>query len=183
MRAIVCHQLFRAAHASAGKATMQTTKRMPSALLLAMLAALLLSACVSGPRQIPGPTQADAQLGERIAATARAQLGRPYRYGGQGPDAFDCSGLVLFSHSAHGIAVPRTTADQYRAAAPVPERRLIAGDLLFFRFEGQRKVNHVAIYLGDGRFVHAPQTGRPVELRRLDDPGYRRSLVAAGRLH
>lgn len=147
-----------------------------------MLAMLLLSACASGPRHLPVP-QAAAPLGERIAATARAQLGRPYRFGGQGPDAFDCSGLVLFSHAAHGLAVPRTTTDQYRAAAPVPEPQLLAGDLLFFRFDSGDKVDHVAIYLGDGRFVHAPQSGRPVELRRLDDPGYRRSLVAAGRLH
>lgn len=147
-----------------------------------LLAALLLTACASGPRHAPDASPGQLQLGAQIAATAHAQLGRPYRYGGRGPDAFDCSGLVHFAHAAHGVAVPRTTADQFDAATPVPAARLAAGDLLFFRFEG-RKVSHVGIYLGEGRFVHAPQTGRPVEVRRLDDPGYREQLAATGRLH
>lgn len=154
----------------------------PTARLLALLlAALLLTACASGPRPEAGAGQ--QQLGARIAATAHAQLGRPYRYGGRGPDAFDCSGLVHFAHAAHGVAVPRTTADQFNAATPVPARKLKAGDLLFFRFESGRKVTHVGIYMGDGRFVHAPQTGRPVELRRLDDPWYQDRLAGTGRLH
>lgn len=156
----------------------------PTARLLALLlAALLLTACASGPRHAPEASAGQQQLGARIAATAHAQLGRPYRYGGRGPDAFDCSGLVHFAHAAHGIAVPRTTADQFDAATPVSARKLKAGDLLFFRFERGRKVTHVGIYMGDGRFVHAPQTGRPVELRRLDDPWYQDRLAGTGRLH
>ncbi len=69
-----------------------------------------------------------------------------------------------------------------RAAREVKLGRIVPGDLLFFRIEG-RKVSHVAIYAGDGRFVHAPQTGKAVETRQLDDAYYRKRLVSAGRLY
>ncbi len=151
----------------------------PAALLLA----LLLAACAGTPRvAVPPPATGVPSLGQRIVATAMAELGKPYRYGGNGPDAYDCSGLVRFAHGAQGITVPRTTAEQFRAARPVPIDRIAAGDLLFFRFDGP-KVSHVAIYAGDGRFVHAPQSSRPVEVRSLDEPWYRTQLVGAGRLH
>lgn len=153
-------------------------------LVAVLLGMALLTACASGPPRAPDqPGAATGTLGERIAATARAQLGSPYRYGGSDPAGFDCSGLVHFAHAAHGVAVPRTTAAQFSAATPVPERQLNAGDLLFFRFEAGPKVTHVAIYMGDGRFVHAPQSGRSVEVRQLDDPWYKRRLAGAGRLH
>lgn len=150
--------------------------------LAALLAALLLTACASGPRPAADLPGAHA-LGERIAATARAQLGRPYRLGGAGPAHFDCSGLVHFAHAAHGVAVPRTTAAQHTTAIPVATDRLIAGDLLFFRFEAGPAITHVGIYVGDGLFVHAPQTGRTVELQPLESPWYQRRLAGAGRLH
>jgi len=137
-------------------------------------------AILAGCASVPAP-RAPA-LGARIAATALAQVGDAYQFGGNGPDAFDCSGLVRFAHAAHGIPVPRVTGDQHAAARVVPLRELAPGDVLFFRFAGP-KVSHVAIYMGEGRFVHAPQTGRPVESRRLDDPGYRPALVGAGRLY
>jgi len=111
-----------------------------------------------------------------------AEIGKPYRYGGNGPDAYDCSGLVRFAHGAQGVIVPRTTEEQFRVARPVPIDRIAAGDLLFFRFDGP-KVSHVAIYAGNGRFVHAPQGSRPVEMRSLEEPWYRSQLVGAGRLH
>ena len=149
-----------------------------------LMAALLLTACASGPRSVARKDGDDriSTLGELISASAMAQLGRPYRYGGNGPDAFDCSGLVRFAHAAQGIAVPRTTEEQFKAARPVVRNELAAGDLLFFRFDGP-KVSHVAIYTGNGRFVHAPQSGRPVETRTLQDPAYLTQLVGIGRLH
>lgn len=148
-----------------------------------LLGALLLSACAGTPPRdsSAGADRQAVAIGERISAAALELLGRPYRYGGNGPDGFDCSGLVRFVHAGLGIDVPRTTSDQFAAARPVPVAKVTAGDLLFFRFEGP-KVSHVAIYAGNGRFVHAPQTGRPVEVRPLDD-WYRRRLVGAGRLY
>lgn len=153
------------------------------ALWLLPLLAALVAGCAGAPARGPGePVAVPADsLGHRILASAMGQLGMPYRYGGRGPDAFDCSGLVHFSHAAQGVAVPRTTHEQFDAARPVRLDQVVAGDLLFFRFEGP-KVSHVAIYAGDGRFVHAPQSGRAVETRPLD-AWYRQRLVGAGRLH
>lgn len=148
------------------------------------LLAALITGCAGAP--VRGPAEpvavpAGRTLGHRIVDSAMGQLGMPYRYGGRGPDAFDCSGLVHFTHAAHGVTVPRTTNEQFDAARPVHIDQIAPGDLLFFRFEGP-KVSHVAIYAGDGRFVHAPQSGRPVEVRPLDT-WYRQRLVGAGRLH
>lgn len=145
-------------------------------LYLAALALALLAGCASAPRQ------REATLGERVAASALDQVGRPYRYGGSTPQGFDCSGLVRYAYLAAGLTVPRTTEDQYRAAHEVKLSRLQPGDLLFFRIDS-RKVSHVAIYTGAGRFVHAPQSGRTVETRELQDAYYRKRLVAAGRLY
>jgi murein DD-endopeptidase len=142
----------------------------------AALALVLLAGCASAPRQ------REATVGERIAASALAQVGRPYLYGGSTPRGFDCSGLVRYAYLAAGVTVPRTTRDQYRAAHQVKLSRLEPGDLLFFRIDS-RKVSHVAIYAGDGRFVHAPQTGRSVQTGELQDAYFRKRLVAAGRLY
>lgn len=143
----------------------------------------MLQGCGSPPRVRPPvvlPTGASS-IGGDIVSRAVALLGAPYRYGADGPTSFDCSGLVRYTHRAVGIEAPRTAAEQYRAATPVSTADLAPGDLLFFRTQG-RGVSHVAIYAGSGRFVHAPQTGRPIELRALDDAYYRPRLVGAGRL-
>jgi murein DD-endopeptidase len=112
---------------------------------------------------------------------AIALLGAPYEFGAVGPESFDCSGLVRFVHWALGIPAPRTAAEQYSAATPVRIATLEPGDLLFFRIDG-RRVSHVGIYAGAGRFIHAPQTGRPIEFRSIDDRFYRPRLAGAGRL-
>lgn len=123
----------------------------------------------------------EPSVGSEIVIRAISLLGAPYKWGGAGPAAFDCSGLVQFIHNELGIEVPRTAEEQYRAATRVDIDDLEPGDLLFFKIRGKR-VSHVAIYAGSGRFVHAPQTGRPIELRPLNDGYYRPRLAAAGRL-
>lgn len=147
-----------------------------------LLIALLLAGCAAGPPRGPESPPAVPALGAALASNALALLGRPYRYGGNGPEAFDCSGLVRFVHLQLGIDVPRTTEDQFRAARAVPLERIAAGDLLFFRIDG-KSVSHVGMYIGEGRFVHAPQTGRPVETRPLADAYYQSHLLGAGRLY
>jgi cell wall-associated NlpC family hydrolase len=131
--------------------------------------------------QIRPPVAPPTSVGNEVAIRAISLLGAPYQWGGNGPTTFDCSGLVRFIHDQLGIFVPRTAAEQFSAATPVNLRNLEPGDLLFFRING-RRISHVAIYTGEGRFVHAPQTGRPVELRTLDDDFYRPKLAGAGRL-
>lgn len=126
------------------------------------------------------PVALPTSVGNEVAIRAISLLGAPYQWGGNGPTTFDCSGLVRFIHDQLGIFVPRTAAEQYSAATPVALSQIEPGDLLFFRING--RISHVAIYTGEGRFVHAPQTGRPVELRMLDDDFYRPRLAGAGRL-
>ena len=139
---------------------------------------LALSACGSSP---PVPDAAEHSAGERAAAVALDQVGARYRYGGSGPQGFDCSGLVHYAYAQAGVAVPRTTGQLWAAAVDVDRGDLRAGDLLFFRIEG--KMSHVGMYLGQRRFVHAPQSGRTVSVASLDAPFYRGALLRAGRIY
>ena len=110
-----------------------------------------------------------------------AQIGTVYRYGGADLEGFDCSGLVYFIHQALGLQAPRTAHQQFESSRRIARAELVPGDLVFFRFEGSR-ISHVGIYAGAGRFVHAPQSGRTVELKSLDDAYYVRHFAGAGRL-
>jgi murein DD-endopeptidase len=120
------------------------------------------------------------RLGDEIAVRAISLVGLPYRYGGADLDGFDCSGLVYFIYRDLGFDVPRTAADQQRSATVVDRQRLRPGDLVFFRTRG-RRISHVGVYVGEDRFVHAPQTGKSIELRSLDDDYYGPRFVTAGR--
>jgi murein DD-endopeptidase len=148
---------------------------------------VLLQGCSSLPPVQPIGTPSMARssalplnAGNEVAMRAISLLGSPYKWGGSGPKQFDCSGLVRFVYAEIGVEVPRTVAEQYSAARRVDLDEIAPGDLLFFRISG-RSVSHVAIYAGEGRFIHAPKAGRRVELRTLDDEYYRPRLVAAGR--
>jgi cell wall-associated NlpC family hydrolase len=128
----------------------------------------------------PAEVVSSNRIGDEIAVRAISLVGLPYRYGGADLDGFDCSGLVYFIYHDLGFDVPRTAADQQRAAVSVDRRKLKPGDLVFFRTRGSR-VSHVGVYVGEDRFVHAPQTGKSIELRSLDDDYYGPRFVAAGR--
>lgn len=146
----------------------------------ALLLALLLTGCAGAPRtpdpgSSPQPslaTPAPLSQGDRIAALATGLIGQPYRYGGEGPQGFDCSGLALYVHQQLGIAVPRTAVQQRQQADALDRSELRAGDLVFFTMGARLLVDHVGIYVGDGRFVHAPRAGSPVRLSRIDDATY-----------
>ena len=137
---------------------------------------LLVLVAAAGCSSTPGKPQS---VGERAASVALGQVGVPYRYGGSSPSGFDCSGLVHYSYATAGKNVPRTTAGQWAQLAPVPNRDLRTGDLLFFNIAG--KMSHVGVYLGDGRFVHAPSTGRTVSIESLGSDYYRKAFIRAGR--
>lgn len=145
---------------------------------LPLIMMLALAACGSNP---PPPDAAARSPGERAAAVALDQVGVRYRYGGNGPRGFDCSGLVHYAYGQAGLVVPRTTGQLWAAAAEVDRGDLRAGDLLFFNIKG--KMSHVGMYLGGRRFVHAPQSGRTVSVASLDAPFYRNALLRAGRIY
>ena len=121
-----------------------------------------------------------ATVGSAVAQKAYTLVGSPYEYGGYGPRTFDCSGLVYYSYQQVGYSAPRTSAQQYRAASPIPVEQAQAGDLLFFSYAN--KVSHVAIYLGDEQFVHAPSSGKRVSVASLRNAHYQQHFVSAGRL-
>jgi cell wall-associated NlpC family hydrolase len=106
----------------------------------------------------------------QVLATADRYVGTRYRYGGESPaEGFDCSGFVQFVYGRHGVELPRTSYQQVSAgrAAPRGITGLQPGDLMFFA-TGGRRVDHVAIYAGDGRIIHATSGAGSVRYDGLD---------------
>jgi len=131
------------------------------------------------PDAVPAPSNRHPGL-EQVARTARRMTGVPYNYGGSSPRGFDCSGLVYYAYREAGFVVPRTSREQLRASRPLTLKEALPGDLVFF--STPEKVSHVGIYLGGQQFVHAPSTGKSVEIETLEQDYYRRHLIRIGRL-
>src|SRR5690606_30212765 len=99
-----------------------------------------------------------------LADQALDFLGTRYKYGGESPSGFDCSGLVWYvANETLGLKLPRTAADQAKLGTKVARAELQRGDLVFFNTMG-RRYSHVGIYLGGGEFVHAPSSGGKVRV-------------------
>jgi len=126
------------------------------------------------------PAEPELSTGQKVVGIAAGLLGSPYRFGGETPKGFDCSGLVFYSFDKLGVKVPRTAADQRSAAERIKRDDLEPGDLVFFR-SSKGRVDHVGIYAGEGRFIHAPNAGKVVSYGYLDDPYYRKHFASAGR--
>jgi cell wall-associated NlpC family hydrolase len=121
----------------------------------------------------PKPTKA-----ERAVENALEAVGTPYRWGGESPaSGFDCSGLVRWAYGRVGVDLPHNSYALYSEGRRVPRAGMKPGDILFF--EG---LGHVGLYLGRGRMVHAPQTGRHVEVVRLSTTNYGVRLIGARRV-
>ncbi|MFB9069231.1 C40 family peptidase [Pseudofulvimonas gallinarii] len=152
------------------------------ALAMATLVALLTTACAHRPGKAPPLSPVASNLAESITIQAIGLVGTPYRYGGNTPSGgFDCSGLIGYVYrEGAGVALPRTV--RALAEGPWPEvarRDLVSGDLVFFAVDG-RTPSHAGIYVGEGRFVHAPSSGGTVRLDRLD-AGYWQERLRLGR--
>jgi cell wall-associated NlpC family hydrolase len=117
-------------------------------------------------------------LGERAATIALTVVGAPYRWGGASPaSGFDCSGLVYWSYGRVGVALPHSSYAQYGLGRAVPRSGMQPGDLLFFSGLG-----HVGMYIGQGRMVHAPYSGRLVEVVTLGRSSYGSRVVGVRRI-
>ena len=110
-------------------------------------------------------------------------IGTPYRSGGQSRRGTDCSGFVRQVYkAAYGIDLPRSTTEQVEEGKRVRRRKLREGDLVFFHGSRKRRVNHVGIYLKDGKFVHA-STSRGVMVSRLDEDYWDEHWMRGGRIN
>ena len=118
--------------------------------------------------------------GNEVVNYASKFLGKPYVYGATGPNAFDCSGLTQYVYNKFGISLSRTTYTQVEEGTKVKRSDLKAGDLVFFNTEGS--ISHVGIYIGDGEFIHAPRTGKPVMVSSLSDGYYSEKYATARRI-
>lgn len=151
-------------------------------------------AAIASPDTTPLPEQLQALKAAQAAPStsekvksvmqrAFSLLGTPYRWGGTSPDSgFDCSGLVGYVFRTIGIDLPRVSREMAGTGTPVQDRNALAeGDLVFFGRSGNR-IDHVGIYVGDGKFLHAPRTGRDVTVSSLTSGYWAQKYMQARRI-
>ncbi len=117
--------------------------------------------------------------GAEILETANKYMGAKYVYGGTTPSGFDCSGFTFYVYKQHGITLNRTAAAQYSNGVAVSRDELQQGDLVMF---GKSGINHVGIYIGEGRFIHAANPSRGVTTDTIDSGYYYTNYVGARRV-
>jgi len=168
--------------------------------LLVVVAAALAGACASTgatPRPFPTPgpkaaspgsalkpsaeTAGNSPIAYSVTSTALALRGAPYRNGGSDPSGFDCSGFVRYVFSQHGIPMPRTVTEQFRAGQKVDQRQLAAGDLVFFATVAPG-ASHVGIAIGGDEFIHAPSGAGEVRVERMSAAYWATRFVGARRV-
>ena len=179
---------------SAGRTVGTGSRRSLLAMGLAGAAALVLQGCASRPqRTVPAQSEAWEEAddldpavvgaGAEVVMQALANVGKPYRWGGSDPaEGFDCSGLVAHVYDdALGMKLPRTSRAMSQRGDRVARSELAAGDLVFFN-TSRRAFSHVGIYIGRGRFVHAPSSGSVVRVERLTNRYWASRFNGARRL-
>ncbi|WXL27822.1 C40 family peptidase [Ectopseudomonas mendocina] len=154
--------------------------------------AALLGACASQPpapapqpKAVYSPPITSYGGANDVLFSALGLVGTPYVWGGNTPDSgFDCSGLIGYVYrDAAGIRLPRTTREMINLSAPTVSRNALqSGDLVFFATSGGRQVSHAGIYVGEGRFVHAPSKGGTVRLDSLSNSYWQRTYLSAKRV-
>jgi cell wall-associated NlpC family hydrolase len=164
------------ASAQARVATLQAARKAALAAAAAAAAARASAAAGSGPSQAPawargsGATVAQGNIAANWALT---QLGKPYQWGGAGPDSYDCSGLTMVAWEHAGIQLAHWTGYQWESGPHVPLDQLRRGDLLFYatNTSDPSTIHHVGIYIGNGLMVDAPYTGAFVRIDSIYQPG------------
>jgi len=119
-------------------------------------------------------------LGNEIIRVARTFVGVPYRYGGASTvGGFDCSGFTMTVYRLNGLRLPRSSRDQWVAGLPVKGGRLSKGDLVFFAIQGGKSISHVGIFVGKGRFIHAPSRGKKIRISSISNPYFKTRYMGA----
>ncbi|WP_428309120.1 C40 family peptidase [Hydrocarboniphaga sp.] len=152
-------------------------RRVAAPLLLSLL---FLTGCANFGHRAPPAEISETR--REIVLEALGQIGRPYVYGGTTPEGFDCSGLARYVYAQSGVDIPRSTSEQHAFGKIIDLDEAQPGDLLFYRFSRGAKVDHVAIYLGEGQAVHAPVNGRKVLVASVSDPSWTKRFVDAVRV-
>jgi cell wall-associated NlpC family hydrolase len=132
---------------------------------------------------LAAPVRPVSDVRQRLAKTAQSYLGAPLKRGGASPEeGFDCTGYVFYVYQeAAGITLPRKSHDQVQMGAAISPISLQPGDLIYFKVEGIRSL-HVGLYLGEGRFIHAPSTNGTVEIDSLGTEHWRLRFLGARRI-
>jgi cell wall-associated NlpC family hydrolase len=129
----------------------------------------------------PAKPKRTNDMGAIAARTAERFVGIPYRWGGDTVvDGMDCSGFVRAVYNLCGVNIPRTSREQFRVGENVVRDDLRDGDLVFFGVSGD-SISHVGIYVGDGRFVHAPRRGDDIKVSTLTEAYFEKKFVGARR--
>ncbi len=127
------------------------------------------------------PSKDNTDMGAIAARTAERFVGIPYRWGGNNVvDGMDCSGFVRAVYNLCGLSIPRTSHEQFKAGDTVSKDILQDGDLVFFGSSAD-KISHVGIYVGGGKFVHAPRQGEDIRITALNDSYFEKRFVGAKR--
>ena len=113
-----------------------------------------------------------------IVKTAEGFIGVPYLWGGSSDTGFDCSGLTMAVYQLNGLDLPRLSSEQYKVGVPVERDSLSKGDLVFFALSRDKKASHVGIYVGEGRFIHAPGRGKKIRMDSLSGNYFQKRYVA-----
>jgi len=127
------------------------------------------------------PAKKERDMGAIAARTAERFVGIPYRWGGDNVvDGMDCSGFVRAVYNLCGLSIPRTSREQFKAGDLIKKEELQDGDLVFFG-SSTDSINHVGIYVGNGRFVHAPRRGEEIRVTAVDESYFEKRFVGARR--
>jgi cell wall-associated NlpC family hydrolase len=121
-----------------------------------------------------------AHLRKELVRTANRFIGVRYRWGGQSPETgFDCSGLTMVVYRLNGLELPRSSRQQWKSGRPVDPGKLLTGDLVFFTTNGDGRVSHVGIYIGNNNFLHAPGRGRKIRISSMSNKYYKSRYLGA----
>ena len=133
------------------------------------------------PNSVVQKPSASSSIAKKAVALAKKQIGKPYEWGAEGPNSFDCSGLTYYAYKQNGVTLPRSSSSQATAGKSVSKSSLKEGDLVFFNTNG-KGISHVGIYIGDGKMVHSTKPGQPVKIDSINSSYYKARYVTARRI-
>ena len=119
---------------------------------------------------------------QAISNFAHNQIGKPYVWGAEGPNSFDCSGLTYYVYGQNGVSLPRTSSAQYNRGVNISKSNLQEGDLVFFSTNGTGSVSHVGIYVGDGYMIHASTSGKKMTKVKMNTSYWNNVYIGAKRV-